>query len=331
MAQKKKPEETETIKVIEQINESEEKNVFENFSQSEAVQYPAALPVIPLKDTVIFPYSIYPVLAGRESTIKAINAAVESNKFVFLATQIDTSIEDTETTNLHKVGTVGKIIQVLRLPNGLIKVLIDGIETANVTEYHKNDFITAKYNVQTLQVLEDIEIFALARRAKELFIEYVNANPNVQKETLIAFDNIKEFNRSAYYICSSLQVSLAKKQKLLEIKDLRALLYEIIYMLSSEMEITKIVKEIDNKVYTEMQKNQRKFIVQEQIKILQDELGDGVETDPELSKIQENIEKAGLPETVKAKALEEYNKLRKTPTMSPDFSVTRNYLECKRC
>ena len=167
MAQKKKPEETETIKVIEQINESEEKNVFENFSQSEAVQYPAALPVIPLKDTVIFPYSIYPVLAGRESTIKAINAAVESNKFVFLATQIDTSIEDTETTNLHKVGTVGKIIQVLRLPNGLIKVLIDGIETANVTEYHKNDFITAKYNVQTLQVLEDIEIFALARRAKE--------------------------------------------------------------------------------------------------------------------------------------------------------------------
>jgi ATP-dependent Lon protease len=289
--------------------------------------FPAILPVLPLKDIVIFPYMVFPILAGRESTVNAINTALDSDKFILVVTQLDASIEDTTAENLYKTGTIAKILQVLRLPNGLIKVLVDGLAPAKIEEYITDKYIKAKVKPKFNSFLENNELYALIRHTTKMFSDYISVNPSIPKESLVAYENIKEPDRKLYYIASTINIEIEKKQKLLEIDDIFKQYYEILYLLSSELEILNIEKEIDSKIYTAMQKNQRKFIVQEQIRILQDELGEGIELDPDLIKIKEAIEKARMPEPVKKKAMDEYGKLRKTTQMSPDYSVIRNYLE----
>lgn len=288
---------------------------------------PSILPVLPLKDIVLFPYTIFPILAGRESTVKAINTSIDSEKYVLCVSQINPDIEETRPDNLYETGTIAKILQVLKLPNGLIKVLVDGIAPAKVENYILTDFIKAEVNIKFTHFLENTELVALIRQASKLFGEYVSKNNSIPNETLVAFENIKEADRKLYYIASTINVDLKRKQKILELDQLPKQYYEIIYLITSELQVLNIEKEIDEKVQAEMQKNQRRFIAQEQIKILQDELGEGYETDPELVKMKEDIEKSGMPEAIMTKAMEEFNKMKKTPPMSPDYGVIRNYLD----
>ncbi len=291
------------------------------------VAIPDELPVLPLKDMVVFPYMMFPILAGRESTIAAINNSLEKDKFIMLVSQLDEKIEEPTFENLNKTGTVAKIIQVLRLPNGLIKVLVDGLVTAKVKKYKSDKYISAEVEVLYNPFKKDTELEALIRQATKLFTDYVNTNRSIPQETLVAFENIKEPDRKLYYIASTISADVSKKQKILEMSDIHKQFYEILYILGSEMEVLNVEKEIDAKIYQTMQKNQRKFIVQEQIRILQDELGDGMESDPDLIKIREQIEASGMPEQVLKKAMDEFNKLKKIPSMSPDHSVIRNFLD----
>ncbi|MBK8383016.1 MAG: endopeptidase La [Ignavibacteria bacterium] len=288
---------------------------------------PSLLPVLPLKDIVLFPYMIFPILAGRESTIAAINKSVEKDKFILLVTQLDEKIEEPTFENLYKTGTVAKILQVLRLPNGLIKVLVDGLVTAKVEKFYSEKYITADIKIRNVPFKEDTELKALIKQATKLFTDYVQTNRTIPQETLVAYENIKEPDRKLYYIASTISADVHKKQKVLEITDLHKQYYEILYMLGSEMEVLNVEKEIDAKIYQTMQKNQRKFIVQEQIRILQDELGEGMESDPELIKLKDQIDSSGMPEPVMKKALDEFGKLKKMPSMSPDYSVIRNFLD----
>lgn len=288
---------------------------------------PAKLPVLPLKDIVLFPYMIFPILAGRESTIAAINKSVEKDKFILLVTQLDEKIEEPTFENLYRTGTVAKILQVLRLPNGLIKVLVDGLITAKIEKFYSEKYITADIKLRNVPFKADTELEALIRQATKLFTDYVQTNRAIPQETLVAYENIKEPDRKLFYIASTINADVHKKQKVLEITDLHKQYYEILYMLGSEMEVLNVEKEIDAKIYQTMQKNQRKFIVQEQIRILQDELGEGTESDPELIKLKEQIENSGMPEPVMKKAVEEFGKLKKMPSMSPDYSVIRNFLD----
>lgn len=288
---------------------------------------PANLPVLPLKDIIVFPYMIYPILAGRESTIAAINKSIEKDKYILLVAQVDEKIEEPTFENLYKTGTVAKIIQVLRLPNGLIKVLVDGIAAANVDKFFSDKHISADIKVKSLAFKKDTELEALIRQAAKLFTDYVQTNRNIPQETLVAYENIKEPDRKLYYIASTINADIQKKQQILELNDIHKQYYEVLFLLGSEMEILNVEKEIDAKIYQTMQKNQRKFIVQEQIRILQDELGEGMESDPELIKLKEQIDNAGMPEPVLKKATEEFNKLKKMPSMSPDYSVIRNFLD----
>lgn len=303
--------------------------LFENQSQIPDLKtsIPTKLPVLPLKDIVVFPYMMFPILAGRESTIAAINKSIEKDKFILLVTQLDDKIEDPTFENLYKTGTVAKIIQVLRLPNGLIKVLVDGLVTAGIEKFYSDKFISADIAIKSISFKRDTELEALIRQATKLFTDYVQTNRTIPQETLVAYENIKEPDRKLYYIASTINADVHKKQQILEISDLHKQYYEILYLLGSEMEVLNVEKEIDAKIYQTMQKNQRKFIVQEQIRILQDELGEGTETDPELIKLKEQIDNSGMPEPVMAKAMEEFNKLKKMPSMSPDYSVIRNYLD----
>lgn len=300
---------------------SSEKNISDNNN------IPNDLPVLPLKDIVVFPYMIYPILAGRESTIKAINKSLDKDKYILLVTQLDEKIEDPTYENLYKTGVVAKILQVLKLPNGLIKVLVDGIVPAKVEHFHTGEYISASIIIKYQVYDVDTELMALERRTTKLFTDYIQSNKSIPQESIVAYNNINEYDRKLYYVISTLNIDVHKKQRILEIEDLKTQFYEVLVILGSELEILNVEKDIENKIYNSMQKNQRKFIVQEQIRILQDELGEDTETDPELIKIREQIEKAGMPNHVKEKAMDEFNKLKKTPQMSPDFSVIRNYLD----
>ncbi len=291
-------------------------------------EIPEILPILPLRDIVIFPYMIFPVLVGREQSISSANYALEHTKYIFLSTQKKSNIEDPTHDDLFIEGTVAKIVQILKLPNGLLKILVDGLLQARIVEFtDRKEFFEGKIEVIIPETFNDHEMNALIRQMSQLFKEYVKISRNVPNETIAAFDNIEEPDRKVFYAAANINQSIEVKQNILNKFTLKEQYYEVIKVLNSEIDILKIEKEIDTKVQENISKSQRKFIIQEQIKILQDELGEDEDASPEFAKIREQIKNAKMPEEVEAKALEEFNKLKKTPPMSPESTVIRNYLD----
>ncbi len=290
-------------------------------------QIPTKLPVLPLRDVVIFPYMIFPVLVGRETSLRAASEALQRGKNIFLVAQKNPSIDEPSAEDIYKEGTVAKILQMLKLPNGLIKILVDGVAQAEIKKFINNpNFLEAEISIYRIDPPVGREIEALIRHVSSLFSEYVRLNRNIPPEVMLAYDGIKEPQRKMYYIASNIIQSVEVKQKLLQTHSLRDQLYALSKILNTEVDILKIERDIDTKVQDNIQKTQRKFFIQEQIKILQDELGDE-ETSPELAKLKEQIISAKMSKEVEAKAFEEFNKLKKIPPMSPEFTVTRNYLD----
>ena len=288
---------------------------------------PTTLPVLPLRDVVIFPYMIFPVLVGRESSLRAANEALERGKNIFLVAQKSASIDEPTADDVYLQGTVAKIIQMLKLPNGLMKILVDGVVQASVKRFlPTTSFLEAEVILNKTEATAGHDIDALVRHASTLFQEYVKLSRNVPPEVLMAFEGIKEPHRKLYYMAANLVQSVDIKQRILQTQHVREQLYELSKILTTEIDILKIEREIDTKVQDNIQKSQRKFFIQEQIRILQDELGDD-EASPELAKLKEQIQKAKMPKEAEEKAMEEFNKLKKTPPMSPEFTVTRNYLD----
>lgn len=291
-------------------------------------EIPSVLPILPLRDIVIFPYMIFPVLVGREQSINAANYAVDNTKYIFLSTQKKSSIEDPSSADIYPEGTIAKIVQILKLPNGLLKILVDGLLQARIVEFtNRKEFFEAKIEVIIPETVVDHEMNALVRQMSQLFKDYVKISRNVPNETIAAFDNIEEPDRKVFYAAANINQSIEVKQNILSKYSLKEQYYEVIKVLNSEIDILKIEKEIDNKVQENIAKTQRKFIIQEQIKILQDELGEDEDSSPEFAKIREKIIQCKMPKDVENKALEEFNKLKKTPPMSPESSVIRNYLD----
>lgn len=290
-------------------------------------QIPTKLPVLPLRDVVIFPYMIFPVLVGRETSLRAASEALQRGKNIFLVAQKNPSIDEPSAADIYKEGTVAKILQMLKLPNGLIKILVDGVAQAEIKKFINNpNFLEAEISIYRIDPPVGREIEALIRHVSSLFSEYVRLNRNIPPEVMLAYDGIKEPQRKMYYVASNIIQSVEVKQKLLQTHSLRDQLYALSKILNTEVDILKIERDIDTKVQDNIQKTQRKFFIQEQIKILQDELGDE-ETSPELAKLKEQIISAKMSKEVEAKAFEEFNKLKKIPPMSPEFTVTRNYLD----
>lgn len=291
-------------------------------------EIPHILPVLPLRDNVIFPYMIFPVLVGREQSIRAANFALDSSKYIFLTAQKKPTVEEPTKNDIYREGTIAKIIQILKLPNGLLKILVDGIIQGRITEFtERENFFEAEIEVLNPKPEDPQEMNALLRQMSNLFKEYVKINRTIPPEAVTALDNIDEFDRRLFYVAANINQSIEIKQKILQKFSLKEQLYEVIRLLNSEIEILKIEKEIEGKVQENIAKTQRKFIIQEQIRILQDELGEEEETSPEFTKLKERIIKAKMPKPVQEKAIEEYNKLKKTPPSSPEATVIRNYLD----
>jgi len=288
---------------------------------------PTRLPVLPLRDVVVFPSMIFPVLVGRESSLRAVNEALERGKYIFLAAQRNSVTEEPGRDDIYHDGTIAKIVQILKLPNGLMKILVDGIMPASIRSFAANTkFLEAELAISIRTGEMDSELDALLRHTSSLFAEYVHLNRNVPSEVLVAYENTRDPQRKVYYIASNILQTVDVKQKLLEISGLREQLHELIRILNSENDVLKIEKEIDTKVHDTIARSQRKFFIQEQIRILQDELGDE-EASPEFAKLREDIRKAKLSKIAEEKALEEFSKLKKTPPMSPESTVIRSYLD----
>lgn len=296
--------------------------------QSLVENIPEILPVLPLRDIVIFPYMIFPVLVGREQSIRAANHALDNTKFIFLSAQKKSNIEDPRKEDIYIEGTIAKIVQILKLPNGLMKILVDGMLQGKILKFTPNkNFFEAQIEVIVPEVVNDHEMNALSRQMTQLFKNYVKINKNIPQEAVSAFDNIEEVDRKLFYVAANINQNIEIKQNILQKFTIKEQYYEVVKILNSEIDILRIEKEIDGKVQENIAKTQRKFIIQEQIKILQDELTDDEEVNPEWTKIREAIVKAKMPKPIEEKAYEEFNKLKKIPPMSPESTVIRNYLD----
>jgi ATP-dependent Lon protease len=310
------------------LNQGSEIEVSTSNSDSLVDDIPEILPILPLRDIVIFPYMIFPVLVGREQSIRAANYAMDNTKYIFLSTQKKSNIETPSNDDIYRDGTIAKIVQILKLPNGLLKILVDGLIQAKIVTFtDRKEFFEAKVEVVIPQPETDHEMNAMIRQMSQLFKDYVKISRNIPNDTLSAFENIVEPDRKLFYSAANINQTIDVKQTIIQKYDLKEQYYEVIKILNSEIDILKIEKEIDNKVQENISKTQRKFIIQEQIKILQDELGDDEDTSPEFTKLREKIKKSKMPKEAEDKALEELNKLKKTPPMSPESTVIRNYLD----
>jgi ATP-dependent Lon protease len=310
------------------LNETEDLEIKNSSEASIVDNIPEVLPILPLRDIVIFPYMIFPVLVGREQSIRAANYALDKTKFIFLSAQKKSTIEDPKREDIYPEGTVAKIVQILKLPNGLMKILVDGLLQGRITEFtDRKEFFEGRIEVIVSAAKQDHEMDAMIRQMSQLFRDYVKISRNIPKEAMTAFENIEEPDRKLFYVAANINQQINVKQSILQKLSLKDQYYEVIKILNSEIDILKIEKEIDTKVQENIAKTQRKFIIQEQIKILQDELGEEEDSSPEFLKIRDQIKKAGMSREAEQKAFEELNKLKKTPPMSPESTVIRNYLD----
>ena len=289
---------------------------------------PKRLPLLPLRDTVIFPYMLFPVLVGRESSLRAASAAVDQDKFIFLVAQKNPATEEPTINDVYGEGTIGKIVQTLKLPNGLMKILVDGIAQARITTVVPNqNFLEVEVAIINETIETTPEIDAYVRHISALFSEYVRLNRSLPSEIIVAYENIKDPERNLFYVAANITQSVDVKQRILQCATLKDQYLELIRILTSEIDVLKIQKDIDSKVHESIQKSQRRFLLQEQMRVLQDELGEEETSAPELVKLKGQMEEANMPKDVYEKAIEEFNKLKKTPPQSPEFGVSRNYLD----
>jgi ATP-dependent Lon protease len=330
---KKSQAETEELQMREAVipaaSENGEERVVLSEHNEEVRDVPEWVPVLALRDVVIYPYMIFPVLVGRESSLGSVSAAVGRERYLFLVAQKDSKEDEPKADALYQFGTLAKVVRIIRLPNGLMKVLVDGLEQAMALEYRTTEgHLEVKLIVQRPHDVAPPELEALTRHSSDLFRQYVKQSRTVPQEVLLAFDNIADPRRKLFYIAAHLTKDLDSKQHILEITDLRDQYLHLTALLTTELDILKIEQEIDEKVQQTIQKSQRKYFLSEQIRVLQQELGEDVdEQHPEFGKLVEQLDAAGLPKHVRARADEELQRLRKTPSMSPEASVIRTYLE----
>jgi ATP-dependent Lon protease len=310
---------------------NDQSDVLDSIEQADRRSTPTLqrLPVLPLRDIVIFPHMIFPVLIGRASSLKAVAEAMEREKFILVVSQRNPSTEDATIDDVHSVGTVAKILQVMRLPNNLLKVLVEGTVPARIT----NAVRTEPYlevEIESLHAYADMNdrnLAALVRHATELFEEFVKSNRNLPPEVLGAFQNLEDPVRKLYYAAANIPQKVDAKQRILDAPDVKAQYYELVQLLTAEIELLRLEVEIDSKVQDQIQKSQRKYFIQEQIRALQSELGEEDDGGPELSKLSEQLSTIVLPDTVRTKVSEEFDRLKRTPSMSPEYGINRTWLE----
>ncbi len=283
--------------------------------------------VLPLRDIVVFPHMIVPLFVGREKSIRALEEVVKGDRHILLATQIDATDDDPATDAIYKVGTLANVLQLLKLPDGTVKVLVEGASRAQVRTYTRTDeYYEAEAEVLPDSLGDQIEAEALARSVVSEFENYVKLNKKVSPEVVSAVTQIDEPAKLADTIASHLAIKIADKQAILETPTVAQRLEKVLGMMESEISVLQVEKRIRTRVKRQMEKTQREYYLNEQMKAIQKELGDDEGRD-ELAELEEKIEKTKFTKEAREKALGELKKLRQMSPMSAEATVVRNYLD----
>ena len=291
---------------------------------------PQVMPVLPLRDVVVYPYMVIPLFVGRDKSIRALEAAMEDDKQILLAAQKSASQDEPEPDDLYRTGTVANILQLLKLPDGTIKVLVEGSERAKVLNYlGTDDYFQAQVTLlgNESEGLDDREGEVLMRSVLAQFDQYVKLSKKVPPEILSSLAGIEEPGRLADTIAAHMSLKIEEKQNILEISDMRKRLEHIIALMEGEIDLLQVEKRIRGRVKRQMEKSQREYYLNEQMKAIQKELGDMDDGHNELDELANKIEKAGMSKEAREKADSELGKLRMMSPMSAEATVVRNYID----
>ncbi len=285
-------------------------------------------PVLPLRDIVVFPHMIVPLFVGREKSVQALEHVMHDDKQILLVTQKSPSEDDPTAEDLYEYGTIGTILQLLKLPDGTVKVLVEGGQRVRITEYIQDkQYIEAKTEdiLDTTPISEELE--ALARAVMTQFEQYVKLNKKIPPEVIVSVNQIEEPHKMADTIASHLVLKISEKQELLEVPTVAERLERIYGFMEGEIGVLQVEKRIRNRVKRQMEKTQREYYLNEQMKAIQKELGENGEGLDELGELEQQIEEAKLPKEAKERADKELKKLRQMSPMSAEATVLRNYLD----
>lgn len=290
-----------------------------------------AFPVLPLRDVVVYPHMVIPLFVGRRKSIRALEAAMLGNKQVLLAAQINAGDDDPASDGIYKVGCIASILQLLKLPDGTVKVLVEGTQRGRIIKFIPEE----EYFAAEIEAIEDIIVNADAAREAEIlaktmlaqFDQYVKLNKKVPPEILTTLASIEEPSRLGDTIAAHLSLKIEEKQNLLEAADLNARLEKLLNLIEVQIDQLQVEKKIRGRVKRQMEKSQREYYLNEQMKAIQRELGELEEAPNEIDELTKKLENAGMPKEAKEKAKAELNKLKSMSPMSAEATVSRNYLD----
>ena len=286
------------------------------------------LPLLPLRDVVIFPHMVAPLFVGREKSIRALEESMKTDKKILLSAQIDAKTNDPGPEDIYNIGTVGTIVQMLRLPDGTVKILVEGVSRAKISKYDdENKF----FNVEVEDLIEeqksDVETSAIMRSLTEAFEDYTKLNKKVPTETLVTISGIEDASKLSDTIASHLTFKLSDKQEVLECLDCSKRLEMLFEKIQSELEILQVEKKIRNRVKKQMEKAQKEYYLTEQMKAIQNELGDKDDLKSEILEFEETLKTKEMPEDIRKRIEKEIKKLKGMSSMSAEATVVRNYID----
>ncbi|ATX80310.1 ATP-dependent Lon protease [Mariprofundus aestuarium] len=301
---------------------------FSKEKRGEEVQVVAdMLPVLPLRDIVVFPHMIVPLFVGRDKSVKALEEVMGSGKQIILLAQKDAAHDDPGPDDLYQIATIGNILQLLKLPDGTIKVLVEGGERIQIDELIAGDaFLRARFSLMEGLAEDEKELDIVSRSLVHKFESYVKLNKKLPPEVMVSVSAVEEVDKLADTIAAHLSLKLEDKQELLELRSVTARLERLYVHMEDEMELLQVDKRIRGRVKRQMEKSQREYYLSEQMKAIQKELGDE-DAESDLQKLEEKIQKLGLSQEAKEKADAELKRLKMMPAMSAEATVVRNYLD----
>jgi len=288
------------------------------------------MPALPLRDVVVYPYMVIPLFVGRKKSIQSLDAAMSRDKKIMLAAQKSADIDDPAEDDIHRVGTVATILQLLKLPDGTIKVLVEGSERALIQQVDENDgFFSVDYLIpeQEQERPDPREMEVLSRKVTNMFDQYVKLNKKVPSEILTSLSGIDDPDRLADTIAAHMSLRLNEKQTILELFNADERIEHLLNIMESELDLLQVEKRIRGRVKQQMEKSQREYYLNEQMKAIQKELGEMDDVPNELEGLAKKIEKRGLSKEAHKKATAELNKLKMMSPMSAEATVVRNYID----
>jgi ATP-dependent Lon protease len=286
------------------------------------------MPVLPLRDVVVYPHMVIPLFVGREKSIVALDLAMKADKRILLVAQKQADVDDPKAEDLYGVGTVATILQLLKLPDGTVKVLVEGVDRASIEKLVEGEFFSAEVTAMPdVERYEEREMDVLTRSVITQFEQYVKLNKKVPPEILTSLAGIEQAGRLADTVAAHMSLKLSEKQRVLEIPDVRKRLEHMLAVIEGEMDVLQIEKRIRGRVKQQMEKSQREYYLNEQMKAIQKELGELDDAPNEIGELEKRIKAAGMPKEAREKANSELSKLKLMSPMSAEATVVRNYVD----